>query len=160
MAPAKPTKPGNPETPAQRDTGSGRPLVVKLGLDEGMRGAVLGAPPAYRESLVADSGAELGEALLPELAFIQLFVTERAALQRELPRAMRSLVDRGALWVSWPKRASRVPTDVTEDVVREVALPLGLVDVKVCAVDETWSGLKLVRRLPAAVARASAPRHR
>ncbi|HET9766091.1 MAG TPA: DUF3052 domain-containing protein [Thermoanaerobaculia bacterium] len=149
MAPAKPTKPANPGTPAQRDTGSGRPLVVKLGLEEGMRGAVLGGPPAYRESLVADSGAELGETLRPELAFIQLFVTERAALQRELPRAMRSLVDRGALWVSWPKRASRVPTDVTEDVVREVALPLGLVDVKVCAVDETWSGLKLVRRLPA-----------
>jgi DUF3052 family protein len=143
MAPAKPT------TPAKKDIGSGRPLVVKLGLDEAMRGAVLGAPPAYRESLVADSGAELVEALASDLAFIQLFVTERAALQRELPRAMRSLVDRGALWVSWPKRSSRVPTDVTEDVVREVALPLGLVDVKVCAVDETWSGLKLVRRLPA-----------
>jgi len=158
MAPAKPTKPGNPGTPAQRDTGSGRPLVVKLGLDEGVRGAVLGAPPAYRASLVADSGAELGEALAPELAFIQLFVTERAALQRELPRAMRSLVDRGALWVSWPKRASRVPTDVTEDLVREVALPLGLVDVKVCAVDETWSGLKLVRRLPARRLPAKAPR--
>jgi hypothetical protein len=140
--------PSKPPAAAKRDTGSGRPLVVKLGLDAGMRGAVLGAPPTYRESLVADSGADLVEALLPELAFIQLFVTERAALARELPRAMKSLVDRGALWVSWPKRASRVPTDVTEDVVREVALPLGLVDVKVCAVDEVWSGLKLVRRLP------------
>ena len=133
---------------AKRDTGSGRPLVVKLGLDDGMRGAVLGGPPKYRESLIADSGAELGEALAPELAFIQVFVTRRSELQRMLPRAMKSLVDRGALWVSWPKRAARVETDVTEDVVREKALPLGLVDVKVCAVDEVWSGLKLVRRLP------------
>lgn len=133
---------------AKPDTGSGRPLVVKLGLDDGMRGAVLGGPQKYRESLIADSGAELGEALAPELAFIQVFVTRRSELQRMLPRAMKSLVDRGALWVSWPKRAARVETDVTEDVVREVALPLGLVDVKVCAVDEVWSGLKLVRRLP------------
>jgi hypothetical protein len=154
MAPPRPTPPAN------RDTGSGRPLVVKLGLDDGMRGAVLGGPPKYRESLVADSGADLGEALVPELAFIQLFVTARAALARELPRAMKSLVDRGMIWVSWPKRTARVPTDVTEDVVREVALPLGLVDVKVCAVDEVWSGLKLVRRLPAKAARAGAPRNR
>jgi len=149
-----------PKSPA-KDTGySGRPLFAKLGLDEGMRGAVLGGPPAYRESLIADSGAELSDALAPELAFVQLFVTERAALARELPRAMKSLVDRGMIWVSWPKRTSRVPTDVTEDVVREVALPLGLVDVKVCAVDEVWSGLKLLRRLPAKVARASLPRGR
>ncbi|HXT52636.1 MAG TPA: DUF3052 family protein [Thermoanaerobaculia bacterium] len=140
--------PAKLKSPA-KDTGySGRPLVVKLGLDDGMRGAVLGGPADYRESLIADSGAELSDALAPELAFIQLFVTERAALARELPRAMKSLVDRGMIWVSWPKRTSRVPTDVTEDVVREVALPLGLVDVKVCAVDEVWSGLKLVRRLP------------
>ena len=149
MAAAKAKTSAKPATAAPRDSGSGRPLVVKLGLDDGMRGAVLGGPPAYRESLVADSGAALTGELAPELAFIQLFVTERAALQRELPRAMRSLVDRGALWVSWPKRSSGVATDVTEDVVREVALPLGLVDVKVCAVDDVWSGLKLVRRLPA-----------
>ena len=68
--------------------------------------------------------------------------------------ALHSLADRGALWVSWPKRASGVATDVTEDVVRELALPLGLVDVKVCAVDAVWSALKLVRRLPAAQGRA------
>lgn len=142
--------PAAKKTSPAKDTGySGRPLVVKLGLDEGMRGAVLGGPPKYRESLIADSGAELADALAPGLAFIQVFVTRRAELARMLPRAMKSLVDRGALWVSWPKRAARVETDVTEDVVREVALPLGLVDVKVCAVDEVWSGLKLVRRLPA-----------
>jgi hypothetical protein len=135
-------------TAAKPDTGSGRPLVVKLGLDDEMRGAVLGGPPKYRESLIADSGAALGDALAPDLGFIQVFVTRRAELARALPRAMKSLVDRGALWVSWPKRAARVETDVTEDVVREKALPLGLVDVKVCAVDEVWSGLKLVRRLP------------
>jgi hypothetical protein len=133
-------------TPAKRDTGSGRPLVVKLGLDEGMRGAVLGGPPDYREALIADSGAELRDELAPELAFIQLFVTQRAELAQVLPRAMQCLVDRGALWVSWPKRAARVETDVTEDVVREVLLPTGLVDIKVAAVDATWSGLKLVVR--------------
>lgn len=129
---------------------SGRPLTVKLGIVETTRGAVLDGPPDYRTSLEAESGATLGEALAPELDFIQLFVTRRDALARALPRALESLVDRGALWVSWPKRVAKVPTDVTEDVVREVALPLGLVDVKVCAVDEVWSGLKLVRRLPAA----------
>lgn len=128
---------------------SGRPLTVKLGIVETTRGAVLDAPPDYRASLEAESGARLSEALAPELDFIQVFVTQREALARALPRALASLVDRGMIWVSWPKRAAKVPTDVTEDVVREVALPLGLVDVKVCAVDEVWSGLKLVRRLPA-----------
>jgi len=125
---------------------SGRPLAMKLGLHDEVRGAVLGGPQGYRESL-AWSGATLGDALAPGLDFIQLFVTRRDELAKALPRALASLADRGALWVSWPKRASKVPTDMTEDVVREVALPLGIVDVKVCAVDEVWSGLKLVRRL-------------
>ena len=133
---------------------SGRPLTVKLGIVETTRGIVLDAPPDYRASLEAESSATLGETLAPELDFIQLFVTRREALARALPRALANLVDRGMIWVSWPKRgktqrAAKVPTDMTEDVVREVALPLGLVDVKVCAVDEVWSGLKLVRRLPA-----------
>jgi hypothetical protein len=128
---------------------SGRPLTVKLGIAETTRGAVLDAPPGYRAALEAEAGATLGEALVPGLDFVQLFVTRRDALGSALPRALHSLADRGALWVSWPKRAAKVPTDVSEDVVREVALPLGLVDVKVCAVDEVWSGLKLVRRLPA-----------
>ena len=80
------------------------------------------------------------------LDLVLLFVTELRVLQAELADATASLRPEGMLWVAWPKRASKVPTDVTEDRVRDVALPTGLVDVKVCAVDEVWSGLKLVRR--------------
>jgi hypothetical protein len=128
-----------------RDSGSGKPLTVKLGLAPGVRGAVLHAPPGYFEALEL-SGAQLATQLTPQLAFIQLFVERRDTLASMLPIALADLAYRGALWVSWPKRASKVPTDVSEDVVREIALPLGLVDVKVCAVDAVWSGLKLVRR--------------
>ena len=78
--------------------------------------------------------------------FIHLFVSERKGLEAELKRLRKLIADSGILWVSWPKRASGVKTDVTEDVIREVALPLGYVDVKVCAVDDTWSGLKLMIR--------------
>jgi hypothetical protein len=126
---------------------SGRPLAAKLGLSSEQRGVVLGAPSGYRERLGL-AGAALGARLRGELDFLQVFVTRRSDLAAKLPRALASLADRGMLWVSWPKRASGVATDVTEDVIRELALPLGLVDVKVCAVDEVWSGLKLVRRLP------------
>jgi hypothetical protein len=136
---------------------SGRPLPDKLGLGAGLRGAVVGAPEGYLERILP-SGAvldvSLGRADRAPLDFVQLFVVRRADLERTIPRALARLADRGMLWVSWPKRASGVTTDVTEDVVREVALPLGLVDVKVCAVDEVWSGLKLVRRLPPKTASA------
>jgi hypothetical protein len=136
----------DPRRPRAPDTGSGRPLAEKLGLAPGMRGAVLGAPSGYVASL-AGAGASLGAALAADLSFVQLFVTRRAELEAALPDALASLTERGALWVSWPKRSSGVATDLTEDVIREVALPLGIVDVKVCAVDVVWSGLKLVRRL-------------
>ena len=75
-----------------------------------------------------------------------IFVTERADMEADLKRVLPHLAPAGFIWVSWPKQASRLPTDITEDVIREVALPMGLVDTKVCAVDETWSGLKLVIR--------------
>jgi hypothetical protein len=78
---------------------------------------------------------------------IHLFSKSKKQIEAKLPRYLTSLVANGSIWVSWPKRAAKVPTDVTEDVVREVALPLGLVDVKVCAVDHVWSGLKLVIRV-------------
>jgi hypothetical protein len=80
------------------------------------------------------------------LDLAHLFCTRRARLAELLPAVLPVIKQEGAIWVSWPKKAARVPTDVTEDVIREVALPLGLVDVKVCAVDETWSGLKLMIR--------------
>jgi hypothetical protein len=81
------------------------------------------------------------------LTFIQFFTVDRAILEKQFAALLRALAPDGALWVSWPKKASGVPTDMTEDVVRAVALPTGLVDVKVAAIDDVWSGLKLVRRL-------------
>ncbi len=81
------------------------------------------------------------------LPFIHFFTADRALLERQLPALLRTLAPDGAVWVSWPKKASGVPTDMTEDVVRAVALPTGLVDIKVAAIDDVWSGLKLVRRL-------------
>jgi len=81
------------------------------------------------------------------LSFIHLFVVSRAILEKQIARLLSALTPAGALWISWPKKSSGVETDITEDVVRAVALPTGLVDVKVAAIDDVWSGLKLVRRL-------------
>ncbi len=78
--------------------------------------------------------------------FVHLFVSQRALLEKRLRELRAKLADDGRLWVSWPKKAAKMTTDITEDTIREVALPLGFVDVKVCAVDETWSGLKLMVR--------------
>jgi hypothetical protein len=89
---------------------------------------------------------------------MHLFVTRAAALARPLPRARRAMRADAVIWVSWPKRSSEVATDLSENDVRAFALPLGLVDVKVCAVDETWSGLKLVLRLSERGAAQPAPR--
>src|SRR5205085_9591931 len=93
-------------------------------------------PEPVSFSTKVDSGA----------TFIHLFVSERKTLEKELRRLRKLIADTGILWVSWPKKSSGVATDVTEDVIRQVALPLGFVDVKVCAVDQTWSGLKLMIR--------------
>ncbi len=81
------------------------------------------------------------------LGLIHLFTPDRDVLEKQIPRLLPFLEPAGALWISWPKKASGLPTDITEDVVRAIALPTGLVDVKVAAIDEIWSGLKLVRRL-------------
>ena len=126
---------------------SGRPLVDKLGIAPGTTVVLLGGPPAYAGLLgELPEGARIVTRLPATARFIHQFARLRVELDAAIPRAARALADDGMLWVSWPKRASRLPTDITEDVVRAVALPLGLVDVKVCAVDEVWSGLKLVRR--------------
>ena len=123
------------------------PLAQKLGIKPGTRVAALNPPPGYRK-LLAPIPTDVSFTDKPGAgsSFVHLFVSERRALEKELKRLRKLLDDAGLLWVSWPKKASGVTTDITEDVIREVCLPLGLVDVKVCAVDETWSGLKLMIR--------------
>lgn len=126
---------------------SGTPLVKKLGFKEGMRVAAVGAPPGYWRLVGAlPAGTRTLGARAKDLDLVHVFGRRRSGLARALASARRRIVPNGMIWVSWPKRASGVATDVTEDVVRELAFPLQLVDVKVCAVDETWSGLKLVIR--------------
>jgi hypothetical protein len=126
---------------------SGTPLAKKLGIAAGSRVCVLHGPGDYR-ALVAPwpPGAVLVDKADKTTDLVHLFASERAVLAREAARLRKILRDAAVLWVSWPKKASGVATDIVEDVVREVALPLGFVDVKVCAVDAVWSGLKLVVR--------------
>ena len=127
---------------------SGTPLVAKLGIKPGASVLILEAPRGYAKTLgPLPTGVVRPKALKTGLDVIHLFVTRRADLERRFASLAKALAPAGMLWVSWPKKASGVATDLTENVVREVALAGGLVDVKVCAVDEVWSGLKLVRRL-------------
>lgn len=124
---------------------SGKPLVAKLGIKPGHRCALVAAPRGFAlEGLPGD--VRLLGAAARELDVVVLFVASRSDLERGFRREGARLVANGMLWVAWPKKSSGVKTDVTEDVVREVVLPAGWVDVKVCAVDDTWSGLKVVRR--------------
>ncbi|MFL5519163.1 MAG: DUF3052 domain-containing protein [Gemmatimonadales bacterium] len=126
---------------------SGRALAAKLGIRPGERVVAVGAPPHYRELLEPlPAGVTFRSRLGRAERFIHRFSANRAGLERAFPRLCGALADDGILWISWPKRASGVPADLSEDRIREIALPHGLVDVKVCAVDEVWSGLKLVRR--------------
>jgi hypothetical protein len=126
---------------------SGTPLAKKLSLKDGMR-TWWDEMPASVRAEIERSRLVLTHLLWPEapLDAAHIFVTSRAELEADIARVRPLLAPAGFLWVSWPKQASRVPTDITEDVIREVALPTGLVDVKVCAVDEIWSGLKLMIR--------------
>jgi hypothetical protein len=142
---------------------SGTPLPKKLGFTESTHGVVVGAPPEYKSLLGAlPAGAKLTGSLSQKTNFVHVFVTQREELVAHLARLRGQLRDDAAVWVSWPKKASKVNATVTEDVIREVALRLGFVDVKVCAVSEVWSGLKLVvrRELRAPRARASPSRSR
>jgi hypothetical protein len=125
---------------------SGTPLPRKLGIDVGGAVAILGDPGSAVTLLEPlPDGVQL-DAEPCDADVVLWFVTERAALEERIDRLGRDVFPDRSLWVSWPKRASGVATDLTEDVVREVALPLGLVDNKVCAIDATWSGLRLVWR--------------
>lgn len=126
---------------------SGTPLPKKLGMKPGHRVLLLEAPDTF-ETTLGEVPPELDLLREPiDAPDIQiLFVVERAVFEAEFALALKRLPPAGAIWVGWPKRASKVPTDMTEDVVREVALPTGVVDNKVCAIDSVWSGLRLVVR--------------
>jgi hypothetical protein len=126
---------------------SDTPLADKLGLKRGMRCWFHNMPESVRKTI--DPGAAQVEeqpTASDGLQYAHLFVTEREKLERELAALQPLMAPNGFIWVSWPKKAAKVETDLTEDVIREIALPRGLVDTKVCAVDETWSGLKLMIR--------------
>ena len=136
---------------------SGTPLARKLGIREGDRLALLEDPGNALDLLhPLPAGVDVGRSLEPA-EVILFFTTVRAELEERIGGLGEAIFPDGACWVAWPKRASKVDTDMTEDVVREVALPLGLVDTKVCAVDETWSGLKLVWRKDLRAGRGAAP---
>jgi len=123
------------------------PLAQKLGIKPGAEVAVLGAPRDYRKWLAPlPEKVSFTDKAKPGSKFVHLFVTKRRILEKELKRLRDLIDDAGVVWISWPKKSSGVTTDITEDVIRDVCLPLGFVDVKVCAVDETWSGLKLMIR--------------
>jgi hypothetical protein len=126
---------------------SGTPLARKLGFKPGFAVAYVDAPEGFPALLGAlPEGVTVRRRLRGPLDLVVCFVTARRALERRLPALRGALAPAGMLWVAWPKRSSGVDTDMTEDVVRDVALPTGLVDTKVCAIDATWSGLRLVVR--------------
>jgi hypothetical protein len=125
------------------------PLPLKLGIEPGMRLALLHAPDGFEAMLGTLPGGvriQHGVRRGQRIDLIVGFVTEREHLARNIERLVKTLARDGAFWVAWPKRASKVTTDMTEGAIRDIALPMGWVDVKVCALDATWSALKLVLR--------------
>jgi len=127
---------------------SKRSLVDKLGIKQGYRVAFLGAPANYAATLGSmPPDVKTSKVLRGETDFVHFFTKSRNELKQKFPVLKSSLAQKGMLWISWPKGSSGVATDLNEDVVREIGLAHGLVDVKVCAVDEIWSGLKFVYRL-------------
>ncbi|HEX7301183.1 MAG TPA: DUF3052 domain-containing protein [Solirubrobacteraceae bacterium] len=134
-------------TPPDSTAGySGTPLPRKLGFQPGMTAAFLDAPEGLDALLGELQGVSVKRSLRGSADIVLCFVTARRELERRAARLREAIAPDGMVWVCWPKRASEVPTDMTEDVVRDVLLPTGLVDVKVAAVDDTWSGLKLMVR--------------
>ena len=126
---------------------SGTPLAKKLGIKAGHTVAVLNEPTGFREWVAPlPEGVKLRKSIGRSPDVVVLFGKRRAQLQRRVEEAASAVFPDGSIWVGWPKKSSKVATDITEDVVREIALPLGLVDTKVCAISEVWSGLRVVWR--------------
>jgi len=126
---------------------SGTPLKQKLGLKDGFNVVVVNEPRGFRDLL--DTGPDevtFKASLRGDVDVVVAFVTRQGELRTRREQLAKAIFPDGAIWVAWPKKASKVPTDITEDAVRDVFLPHGLVDNKVCAIDETWSGLRLVWR--------------
>ncbi|KNZ34072.1 MAG: hypothetical protein AD742_01150 [Methylibium sp. NZG] len=126
---------------------SGTPLAKKLGLAEGVRVVTFNEPAHYSELLrPLPTSVRFDAEVSPATDLVHAFCVRKAELEAHLQTWRPRIRPDTIVWISWPKKASKLPTDITEDTVRAVALPLGFVDVKVCAVDEVWSGLKLVIR--------------
>ena len=126
---------------------SGTPLVRKLGIVAGSRVFVARAPAGYRDWLAPlPEGVRFESRVCAEVDVVHVFADRRVALKAQLDSLRGCIGPAAAVWVSWPKKAAKLPTDITEDTIRELALPIGFVDVKVCAVSAVWSGLKLVIR--------------
>jgi len=126
---------------------SGTPLAKKLGIKEGYRVRTSGAPSDYLELVnPVPPNVTISSSISKRIDLWHIFTKSYSELQSKLPTLMSAIQPDGTIWVSWPKKSSGVPSTVTEDSIRKIALPLGLVDVKVCAIDEIWSGLKLVVR--------------
>ena len=126
---------------------SGTPLPQKLGIKPGLTVVTINAPTNYRRLLgTIPENVTFSDRLKADSDFVHVFTKKSSELEKNLSVLREKIADTGTAWVSWPKKSSGVPADVTEDLIRVVALPLGFVDVKVCAIDETWSGLKLMVR--------------
>ncbi len=126
---------------------SGSPLTKELRIKNGFTVGTVDEPGEFRGLLIdLPDDVEFRDGIGDDPDIVMLFVTERSTLENLVPQAAEAIFSGGAIWVAWPKKASRVPTDVTGDVVREIVLPMGLVDNKICAIDEVWSGLRVVWR--------------
>ena len=122
---------------------SGTPLLTKLGIKPESRVAVVNEPDGFDGFATVDAAHQLRG----RFDVIVFFTTTRAEFEKRLPALRKAMEPAAGLWIAWPKKASGVPTDMTEQTIRDVALPTGLVDNKVCAVDDTWSGLRFVTRV-------------
>ena len=127
---------------------SGTPLAKKLGFKEGFRAGFVNPPKGFQEELGGlPDAVEISETLRKPLDLILLFTDSQRELKKQFPKLAQKLASNGMLWVSWPKKASGLTTDLSENTIRDIGLAAGLVDVKVCAVNDIWSGLKFVYRL-------------
>jgi hypothetical protein len=127
---------------------STHPLISKLGIKSGQKILILQAPENYSNELgTMPDDATINKKLISNLDFIQFFTKDSIELKANLPKLKNSLNQNGMLWISWPKLKSKIKTDLNENIIRDIGLATGLVDVKVCAINDTWSGLKFVYRL-------------